>query len=617
MMERSESVHKNVIFVGLALGMLAAAASQTIVSPALPVIVSELGGVAHYSWVATSTLLVSAVTVPIIGKLSDLYGRRGFYIAGLVVFMLGSILAGAAQSFWWLVGARAIQGLGMGTILPLAQAILGDIISARERGKYVGYLGGVFGVASISGPLLGGWITDNFSWRWLFYINLPLGIIALAFVILYMHLPHEPREHSIDFVGFSTLGLGLAAALLATSWGGTQYPWGSWEIITLYAAGAVILGIFLFNESRAKEPVIPLYLWKNSIFAFSVVANLAISMGMFGAIYYIPVFAQGVLGVSVTGSGTITIPLTASMILTSIVVGRLITRTGRYKAFILAGPIIMALGYLLLTRLGYDSTENQVRLYLIVVGLGLGMLLQTYTLIVQNAVTREDLGVATATAQFARSAGATIGIAVFGTILTGRLQTEIPKHLPPGAGQAGKLSGGGGLSSVLDPNTLSKLPNAVATGIREGLAASMHPVFLAGIPIIVFAFIASLFIKELPLRTKAFADEAGPAAEAGGVARNGVLGSGTIAEGKNVGLLGGVVVEYLARRIEGANGDYPHLISAASELVSENDASPKDRARTAAREVLHPLAVQLLIGNLQPHNNSEGESDDKSGSSYQ
>ena len=604
MAKRREAAHKNIIFIGLALGMLAAAASQTIVSPALPVIVSELGGVSHYSWVATSTLLVSAVTVPIVGKLSDLYGRRGFYIAGIVIFMLGSILAGAAQSFWWLVGARAIQGLGMGTILPLAQAILGDIISARERGKYVGYLGGVFGVASISGPLLGGWITDNFSWRWLFYINLPLGIIALAFVILYMHLPHEPREHSIDYIGFSTLGLGLAAALLATSWGGTQYPWGSWEIVGLYVGSAVILGVFVYNESRAKEPVLPLYLWKDSIFTLSVVANLAISMGMFGAIYYIPVFAQGVLGTSVTGSGTITIPLTVSMILTSIVVGRLITRTGRYKAFILAGPIVMALGYVLLTRLGYDSTENQVRLYLIVVGLGLGALLQTYTLIVQNSVTRENLGVATSAAQFSRSAGATIGIAVFGTILTSRLQVEIPKHLPPGASQqAGKLSGSSGISAVLDPSALSKLPNAVATGIREGLAASIHPVFFAGIPIIIVAFIASLFIKEIPLRTKAFADEAGPSAETGGVAQNGA------ARGKNAVLLGGVALEYLARQIETSNGDYPRLISAASELVPADGAQPKERARTAAREVLRPLAVQLMLANLNPQDGEDEISD--------
>ena len=210
---------KTVIFIGLMLGMLVAAVSQTIVSPAMPVIVAELGGIDHYSWIATSTLLVSAVTIPMVGKLSDLYGRRGFYIVGLVIFMLGSILAGAAQGLWWLVGARAIQGLGMGTIMPLSQTIIGDIISPRERGKYMGYLGGVFGIASIAGPLADGWITDAFSWRWLFSINLPLGVAALAFIIAFFYLPHVPRKHSLDYVGFVTLGLGLTAVLLATSWG--------------------------------------------------------------------------------------------------------------------------------------------------------------------------------------------------------------------------------------------------------------------------------------------------------------------------------------------------------------------------------------------------------------
>jgi EmrB/QacA subfamily drug resistance transporter len=503
------SSHKNVIFVGVALGMLAAAASQTIVSPALPVIISELGGVEHYSWVATSTLLASAITIPLVGKLSDIYGHRGFYIGGLVVFMLGSILAGAAQNFWWLVGARAIQGFGMGAVLPLAQTILGDILSPRERGKYMGYLGGVFGVASISGPLLGGWITDNFSWRWLFYINLPIGIAALAFVISYLHLPHVSKKHSLDYLGFVTLGLGLVAVLLATSWGGTQYPWGSWQILFLYAGGALMLAIFIINERYAEEPVIPLRLWTSPIFTLSNIANVAVSMAMFGAIYYIPVFAQGVLGVSVTNSGTITIPLMASMILVSIVVGRLITRTGRYKGFILAGTLVMILGYVLLTQLGYDSSQNDVRLDLIVVGVGLGAVLQTYTLIVQNAVSRENLGVATATTQFSRSVGATVGIALFGTILTSGLKTEMPKYLPSGTsnGQAQQLSSGSDIGSLFDPTAMAQLPDAVATGIREGLAVAMHQVYVVGVPIVAVAFIASLFIKELPLRTKAFADE--------------------------------------------------------------------------------------------------------------
>src|ERR671933_355785 len=250
-MGKSGANHKTLIFIGLMLGMLVAAVSQTIVSPAMPVIVAELGGIEHYSWIATSTLLVSAVSIPMVGKLSDIYGRRGFYIAGLVIFMLGSISAGAAQGFWWLVAARAIQGLGMGTIMPLSQTIIGDIISPRERGKYMGYLGGVFGVASIAGPLVGGWITDNFSWRWLFYVNLPLCLAALGFIVAYLHVPHTPRRHRLDYVGFAALPLALVAVLLATTWGGTTYPWDSGQVISLYVVGALILVGFVVNEYYA------------------------------------------------------------------------------------------------------------------------------------------------------------------------------------------------------------------------------------------------------------------------------------------------------------------------------------------------------------------------------
>src|SRR5215208_4645012 len=415
-MAKNGTGHKNVIFVGLMLGMLVAAVSQTIVSPAMPVIVSELGGIEHYSWIATSALLASAVTVPVIGKLSDIYGRRSFYITGIVVFMLGSVLAGAAQGFWWLVAARAVQGFGMGTIMPLSQTIIGDIISARERGKYMGYLGGVFGVASIAGPLVGGWITDNFTWRWL------------------------------DYVGFAALPLALVAVLLATTWGGTTYPWASWQIISLYVVGALVLIGFLINEYHTEEPVLPLRLWKNSVFTLSNVSNMAIAMCMFGAIFFIPVYAQGVIGVNVTNSGAVLIPLTTSMIVVSIVVGRLITRTGRYKGFMLAGLLIMASGYFLLTRLVYGSTQTDLTLDMVVVDWGLGAVLQTYTLVVQSATSREDLGVATSTTQLSRSLGATLGTAIFGTIMTNGIKTEIPKHLPPQAlegPQAAKLSEGG------------------------------------------------------------------------------------------------------------------------------------------------------------------------------
>jgi EmrB/QacA subfamily drug resistance transporter len=584
---------KNVIFVGLMLGMLVAAVSQTIVSPAMPVIVSELGGIEHYSWIATSALLVSAVTVPVIGKLSDVYGRRGFYIAGLVVFMLGSILAGAAQGFWWLVAARAVQGFGMGTIMPLSQTIIGDIISARERGRYMGYIGAVFGVASIAGPLAGGWITDNFSWRWLFYVNLPFGVAALAFILAYLHIPHVPRRHKLDYAGFVALPIALVAVLLATTWGGTTYPWGSWQIVSLYAAGVVVLIGFLVNEYYAAEPVLPLRLWKNSVFTLSNVSNMTIAMTMFGAIFFIPVYAQGVIGVNVTNSGAVLIPLTASMIAVSIVVGRLITRTGRYKGFMLAGLLVMAGGYFLLTRLEYGSTQTDLTLDMIVVGLGLGAVLQTYTLVVQNATSRGDLGVATSATQLSRSMGATVGTAVFGTIMTNGMRTEIPKHLPAQAlrgPQAAELSDGSGVGAVLDPNTLGQLPDAVATGIREGLAAAMHPVFVAGLPIIAIALVATLFIKELPLRSVAFAEMEMEAPAPGGATVN---GTETL-------LRAGLAIAYLSRLVESRRWSSPELLRTASELVERNgEVSVRERALRANEEVLKPLSRDLLTSYLR------------------
>lgn len=576
--------------------MLVAAGSQTIVSPAMPVIVADLGGLDHYSWIATAALLVSAITVPVVGKVSDMYGRRPFYIAGLVIFMAGSALAGAAPGFWWLVGARAVQGLGMGFIIPLAQIIIGDIVSARERGKYQGYIGAAFGLASVGGPLLGGWITDNFSWRWLFYVNLPVGVAALVFIVLYLHIPHTPRKHSVDSVGFVTLGLGIAAAMLATSWGGVQYPWGSWQIIVLLALGALLVAGFVVNEHYAEEPVIPLGLWKNSVFTLSIISNATISMCMFGAIFYMPVFAQGVIGVSVTNSGTILIPLTAVMILTSIVTGRLITRTGRYKPFIIIGPIVMGVGYYLLTRLDAGSSVNELRLAMVVVGLGLGQALQTFTLIVQNAVSRENLGTATATAQFSRSAGATIGTSIFGTIMTGGLKTEIPKHLPQGAASsaaAQKLSGGGGLGAVLDPSSFGKLPDAVVVGIREGFAAAMHPVFVTGLPIIGVALLAAIFVKELPLKTVAHIDE-----DMGNLAEETAGLSGNT--DKTDRLIAGATLVCLSQRVASANGESPELLRAVAGLVESNGngASERERAQRANQEVIKPMYSVLLSDYL-------------------
>lgn len=491
------SPHLRTIFIGLMLGMLVASVSQTIVSPAMPIIVAELGGMAHYSWLATAAMLVAAVTTPIVGKLSDLYGRRGFYLAGLVVFMLGSILSGCAQNFWWLVITRAIQGIGMGTLMPLSQTIIGDIIPPRQRGKYQGLMGAVFGFSSVAGPLLGGTITDHLGWRWLFFVTIPVGIVALVFIVKFLHLEHTPRRAKVDVIGAVLMSLAMVAILLATSWGGTTYPWASWQVLGLYALGAVLLGVFIPWELRAPEPILPLRLFANPIFTFSAIASLTVAMGMFGAIFYIPVYAQGVLGVDATNSGLIVMPMSVTMIVVSMAIGLLISRTGRYKPFMLVGTLVFTGGFVLLSRVHYGSSNLQLQLAMVVIGIGLGACLQSYTLVVQNAVESRDMGVATAATQFFRSAGATVGIAVLGTVMSSNMGAAIAKYLPPeAAGQAGSIDAG----SVLDPSVLSQLPPAVATAIRMGLADAMHLVFLTVIPLAAIAFVATIFIRQVPLR---------------------------------------------------------------------------------------------------------------------
>ena len=492
--------HK-IVFAGLMLGMFVASISQTIVGPALPQIVADLGGMDHYSWVATAAMLVSAVVVPVVGKLSDLYGRKSFYVAGLVIFMLGSVVSGLADSFWVLVAGRAIQGAGMGTLMPLSQTIIGDIIPARQRGKYQGLMGAVFGVTSVAGPLAGGLITDHLGWRWLFFATLPVGLVTLAFVARHMHLPHQRRDAKIDVAGVITLAISMVSILLATSWGGTTYPWASVEVLGLYAVGLVFAVAFVVVELRASEPLLPLRLFRSSVFSWSNVAGLGLSMVMFGSIIYIPVFAQGVLGVDATQSGLILMPMMLGLIVMGILTGLLVTRTGHYKPFMLAGVAIMAVGVWLLTLLSEVSSAWELFGAMAVVGIGLGMALQQFTLVVQNVVARRDLGVATATTQFSRNIGSTVGIAVYGSIMTGGLGAAVASHLPASMReQAAQQAGSLDVGSVLDPSSLGEVPPVVEQALRAGLADQLHDAFLVGLPILALVFVATAMIRHVPLR---------------------------------------------------------------------------------------------------------------------
>ncbi|MCG7297932.1 MFS transporter [Brevibacterium sp. ACRRH] len=490
------------VIAGLMLGMFVAAISQTIVGPALPRIVAELGGMEHYSWIATAAMLMSAVTVPVVGKLSDMYGRKIFYIGGLVVFMLGATLAGMATNFWFLVFARALQGAGMGTLMPLSQTIIGDIIPPRQRGKYQGFMGATFGIASVAGPLLGGWVTDTLGWRYLFYLALPIGVVALVFLAKFMRLPKHETSGGLDYLGIITLTPGLVVGLLAISWGGNTYEWSSPVILGMGAVSVVMLAAFVWVETRVANPLIPLRMLRSSTVSLSILASFFIAVAMFGAIIYIPVYAQGVLSVSATQSGAILIPLNVAMIVTSILMGVVITKTGNYKVILIVGSLMLLGGYVLLSMLTWQSNLWDLTLAMTIVGMGLGMCMQTYTLVVQNAVDRTELGVATAAVQFFRNVGSTIGIAVLGSIMSAAMVPKIQEHLPAGAkGMGGAMGADSGVGSALDPAKLESLPGPIADAIHQGMGEAMHLVFVSGVPFVVAALVLALFVKQLTLRT--------------------------------------------------------------------------------------------------------------------
>jgi len=477
--------------------MFLAALDQTIVGTALPTIVNSLHGLNHISWVVTAYLLTSTISTPLYGKLSDQFGRKGLYQVAIVIFLVGSALSGLSQNMAQLIAFRGIQGLGAGGLMALAFTIIADVVSPRERGRYQAYFGATFALSSIAGPLLGGVFTDNLSWRWIFYINIPIGIVALAVTSAVLKLPFRRQAHKIDFLGSGLMLVGVTAALLVTVWGGAQYAWGSPVIIGLAVAAAVLITAFILWERKAAEPILPPNLYHIGIFRVSTSVSFILAMIMFGAIIYLPLYLQLVDGVSAMVSGLLLIPLMLGVLGASILSGQVVSRTGRYKVFPIVGSLLMVLGMYLLSNLGLHTSHLVMSAYVIVLGAGMGMTMQIMVLATQNAVEGRLIGTATAAVTFFRSLGGAFGTSLFGAIFIAGLTHWIPVLLPGAVSKNLHVNG----SFSMSPTQLHAFPPDVQHGILESFVRSLHSMFLVAVPLAIVMFVLTLFLKEVRLRS--------------------------------------------------------------------------------------------------------------------
>ncbi|HEY1688085.1 MAG TPA: DHA2 family efflux MFS transporter permease subunit [Solirubrobacteraceae bacterium] len=494
------------IIGALLLGMLLAALDQTIVATALPTIVGDLGGASHLSWVVTAYLLASTASTPLWGKLGDLYGRKVFFQAAIVIFLVGSALSGLSGSMTQLIAFRALQGIGGGGLMIGAQTIIGDVVSPRDRGRYQGLFGAVFGVASVIGPLLGGLLVDNLSWRWVFYVNLPVGAVALVVTTGALPSALERVHRVIDYLGTVLVALAATSLVLLTSLGGTTYAWGSAPIIILGVAGVVLIVCFIFAERRASEPVIPLRLFSNRVFSAASAVGFVVGFAMFGAITFLPLFLQVVNGVSPTDSGLRLLPLMAGLLITSMGSGQLISRWGRYKVFPIVGTAVMSVGLFLLSMLDEHTSTVTSSLYMFVFGVGLGGVMQVLVIAVQNAVGYEDLGAATSGATFFRQIGGSFGTAVFGAIFANVLSGKLANAFK-GVSLPASATGSSGIS----PAALAKLPTPVHDVYVHAYASSLQTVFITAVPIAAFAFLLTWLLPEVELRQTSAAPDPGQA----------------------------------------------------------------------------------------------------------
>jgi EmrB/QacA subfamily drug resistance transporter len=485
---------RNLIFTAVLLGMLLAALDQTIVATALPTVVADLGGAGHQAWVVTSYLLASTVVTAIVGKLGDLLGRKTVFIAAVLFFMAGSVLCGLAGSLPMLVAARALQGVGGGAIMVTATAVIGEVIPLRERGRYQGALGAVFGVTTVIGPLLGGFFTDHLSWRWAFWINVPVAVVVIVVAVAAIPNLGRMARPVIDYPGIVLVGLGATGLTLATSWGGNTYAWGSPMIIGLFVGSVVALAAFVAVELRAAEPILPMRLFGEPVFAVCCALSFVVGFAMLGALTFLPTFMQFVDGVSATTSGLHTLPMVLGLLTMSMGSGVIVGRTGRYKIFPVAGTAVMAIGFVLLSRMGPDTSTVLQSLYLVVLGAGIGMCMQVLVLIVQNTVDFSDLGVATSGVTFFRTIGSSFGAAVFGSLFNNFLHSRLATAL---------ASSGAPPEAAQSPDALHKLPPEMAAPIAAAYADALDLVFLYAAPVAVVGFVLALMLKQVPLRNNA------------------------------------------------------------------------------------------------------------------